>query len=77
MPPIPSRHFTPLPPCQFTPPPPPHVQPFPKASFRSCMTDKDKKKELVDELEVNSPPIASQLDIYAKMKHLQMQTVKM
>ncbi len=31
----------------------------------------------MDELEANAPPIASQLDIYAKMKHLQSQMVKM
>ena len=31
----------------------------------------------MDELEVNSPPIAFQLDVYAKMKHLQSQMVRM
>jgi len=75
--PSPPRRFTPLSPRQFTSPPPPHVQPFPESSFCSWIADRTKRKELFDKLEANAPPIASQLDIYAKMKLLQLQTVKM
>src|SRR6266545_6208851 len=74
MPPTPRR-FTPLPPRQFTPPPPPRAQPFPEPSFCSWLTDNDKRKELIDELTTTTPPIASQLDMYAKLKHLQSQTM--
>ena len=74
MPPPPQR-FTPLPPRQFTPPPPPCAQPFPEPSFQSWLADNDKRKELIDELKANAPLIASQLDVYAKLKHLQSQTM--
>src|SRR6266545_266120 len=70
--PSPPRRFTPLSPRQFTSPPPPHVQPFPESSFCSWIADRTKRKELFDKLEANAPPIASQLDIYAKMKLLQL-----
>ncbi|HEX9429848.1 MAG TPA: hypothetical protein VF944_05670, partial [Candidatus Bathyarchaeia archaeon] len=67
----------PLPPRQRMPPPPPRPQPFPEPSFRSWLVDTYKRKELIDQLEVNAPPIASQLDIYTKMKSLQLQTMRM
>src|SRR6266545_5435770 len=69
--PPPLQRFTPLPPRQFTPPPTPRAQPFPEPSFRSWLTDNDKRKELIDELKTTAPPIASQLEKYAKLKHLQ------
>ncbi len=72
MPPPPQR-FTPLPPQQFIPPPPPHAQSFPEPSFQSWLADNDKRKELIDKLKANTPPIASQLDVYAKLKNLQSQ----
>src|SRR6266540_1863606 len=71
--PPPPRIFTPLPPQQFTPPPPLCAQLFPEPSFRSWLADNDKRKELIDELKTTAPPIASQLDVYAKLKHLQSQ----
>ncbi len=69
MPPL-SRRFTPLPPRQFTPPPV-HIQPFPEPSFRSWLADDKKKKELLDELDINTPSIASQLNMYLRLKDLQ------
>ncbi len=75
--PPPPRRFTPLPSRQFTPPPPPHAQPFPEPSFCSWLADNDKGKELIDKLKVNAPPIALQLDVYAKLKHLQSQMMSM
>ena len=68
--PPPPRRFTPLPPRQFTPPPM-HTQPFPKPRFRSWLTDNKKKKELLDELDINTPSIASQLNMYLRLKDLQ------
>src|SRR6266511_6432462 len=72
--PPPPRKFTPLPPRQFTPPPV-HIQPFPEPSFRSWLADNKKKKELLDELNTNAPSIASQLNMYLRLKNLQSDTM--
>src|SRR6266496_698746 len=68
--PPPPRRFTPLSPRQFTPPPM-HTQPFPEPSFQSWLTDDKKKKELLDELNTTTPSIASQLNMYLRLKNLQ------
>src|SRR6266508_4613431 len=73
MPPPPQR-FTPLPPRQFTPPPV-HIQPFPELRFRSWLADDKKKKELLDELNTNAPSVASQLNMYLRLKNLQSDTM--
>src|SRR6266511_3057160 len=72
--PPPPRRFTPLRPQQFTPLPI-HIQPFPEPSFQSWITDDKKKKELLDELDTTAPSIASQLNIYLKLKNLQSDTM--
>src|SRR6266511_3903684 len=72
--PPPPRKFTPLPPRQFTPPPV-HIQPFPEPRFRSWLADNNKKKELLNELDTNAPLIASQLDMYLRLKNLQSTTM--
>ena len=72
--PPPPRKFTPLPPRQFTPPPV-HTQPFPEPRFRSWLADNNRKKELLNELDTNAPLIASQLDMYLRLKNLQSTTM--
>src|SRR6266542_2589470 len=72
--PPPPRRFTPLPPRQFTPPPV-HTQPFPEPRFRSWLANNNKKKELLNELDTNAPLIASQLDMYLRLKNLQSDTM--
>jgi len=72
--PPPPRKFTPLPPRQFTPPPV-HTQPFPEPRFRSWLANNNKKKELLNELDTNAPLIASQLDMYLRLKNLQSDTM--
>src|SRR6266508_160434 len=72
--PPPSRRFTPLPPRQFTPPPV-HTQPFPEPRFRSWLANNNRKKELLNELNTNAPLIASQLDMYLRLKNLQSDTM--
>src|SRR6266542_3213413 len=70
----PPRRFTPLPPRQFTPPPV-HTQPFPELRFRSWLADDRKKKELLNELDTNAPSVASQLNMYLRLKNLQSETM--
>ena len=48
-----------------------HTQPFPEPSFQSWLTDDKKKKELLDELNTTTPSIASQLNMYLRLKNLQ------
>ena len=72
--PPPPRKFTPLPPRQFTPPPM-HTQPFPEPRFRSWLDNNNRKKELLNELDTNAPLIASQLDMYLRLKNLQSTTM--
>src|SRR6266498_2633205 len=70
--PPPPRRFTPLPPRQFIPPPV-HTQPFPELKFRSWLADNKKKKELLDELDTSAPSIAKQLNMYLRLKNLQLE----
>src|SRR6266511_1494863 len=51
------------------------MQPFPELRFRSWLTDDKKKKELSDELNTNAPSIASQLNMYLRLKNLQSETM--